>query len=995
LSKDKDTPETSSVDDASDSINKLDDVITDDKTSAGHVAHESVAETEERVESDYVDTAGDEVQDGTIIDGASIDADSLKDDFSFVTPDSSNADLGAISSSDLDEAQQDTTQAYSPSTSKKSFLALFFSGLLLTLKGLWRITKIAMLAGIVLGAFFGAAYVLKLDDKVQKQFEGKRWALPARVFARPLELYVGQRLRGDDLQKELQLLNYSFVTRTVGTGQYQRQKNKFVVQTRGFKFAEDSEIARRISIEINNGEITKLTNVESNELLTLMRLEPVLIGNFYPRHNEDRVLVRSGNVPSLLTKGLVAVEDKTFREHYGVNPKSILRALLANIKAGKNTQGGSTLTQQLVKNFYLSSERSYKRKANEAVMALLLEYHYDKDEILEAYMNEIYLGQNKKRAIHGFGLASQFYFNRPITEVKPEQIALLIGLAKGASFYDPRRNPKRATKRRNLVIDIMAREGVINKNQATQLKAQPLGVTAIAPPSVSPFPAYLELVREQLQRDYQEEDLRSEGLLIFTAMDPIVQITAEQVLSKGVARLEKAERIPKGKLNGALVLTSVQGAEIQAVVGGRNARLAGYNRALSASRQIGSLVKPAIYLAGLEAKQYHLGSSIDGGPVTVKLSKNKLWKPKNYSGKDLGMVSFESALVKSMNTPTVRIGINLGLDKVITMLHALGIEKEIQENPSLLLGAIELTPIEVQQMYHTLAASGTYTQMKAIRSVMNSYGKTLKRYPLQVKQVTGSESVYLLNHAMNKVTKEGTARYLSAVLPKWKNSAGKTGTTNKSVDSWFAGYTGQHVLSVWVGRDDNKPAGLTGASGALRVWADLIKNIQTKPFKPKRPKGIKYVKIDKRSGLLFNPSCGEFITLPFKKGTEPKKKADCMPVFDNQEYQAPQNKRPTWEIVPNKPRQVNNRQNRNNRAGSVWNGDKRVEYVAPNKPPIKEIYKNKKEADKAATRIQKQWTPPARSQPQQRAQQRPKPKPRENTSPDSDTGEWIDNLMKR
>lgn len=873
----------------------------------------------------------------------------------------------------VEDQSGERSQAYVPSSSRKSGFPLFLSILATLFRGLWRVGRIAMFIGIIVGSLIAAAYVLKLDKQVQTQFEGKRWALPARVFARPLELYEGQSLRADDLQKELQLLNYSFVTRTVGTGQYERKKNKFIVQTRGFKFAEDREISRRISIEIKKGKIETLTNVESNELLTLMRLEPVLIGNFYPRHNEDRVLIKLDDVSPLLAKGLVAVEDKRFHDHVGVNPKSIMRALLANIKAGKNTQGGSTLTQQLVKNFYLTNERSYKRKANEATMAMLLEVHYSKEEILEAYMNEIYLGQNKKRAIHGFGLASQFYFNRPINELYPEQIALLIGLAKGASFYDPRRNPKRSTERRNLVIDIMARENVIDKELAVKLKTRPLGVTKDAPPSVSPFPAYLEVVRKQLQRDYQEEDLRSEGLLIFTAMDPIIQIEAEKRVKKGVEKLEKSRRIPKNKLNAALVVSNIQGAEILAIVGDRNARLAGYNRALSASRQIGSLVKPAIYLAALESKEYTLGSSIDGGPVTVKLSTNKLWKPRNYSGKDLGMVTFESALVKSMNTPTVRIGVNLGLDKGIEMINALGVKKEIQPNPSLLLGAVQLTPLEVQQMYHTIAAGGTYTQMNSIRSVMNSYGKTLKRYPLRVKQVASPESIYLLSHAMNKITKEGTARYLKAVLPAWKNAAGKTGTTNNGVDSWFAGFTGQHVVTVWVGRDDNKPTGLTGSSGALRVWADLVKNMPTKPFKPARPKSIKYVKIDKQTGLLFNPVCSEGLILPFEKGTIPKTMSDCLPKFveDNVDFQ--NNSRPSWDTTT--------ATTGGSGKGAVWSANKPVQQVR--RAPAKNIYKSKKEADKAAKAINSQWTPPV------------KPRSNVQNSPDTDSGEWIDNLMRR
>ena len=850
----------------------------------------------------------------------------------------------------LEESEQKENKQPIEKSSSGAFSGIFFT----IVRGLWRVSRILILIAVIIGSLLAAAYVLQQDDLVRSQFEGKRWALPARVFARPLEIYEGQSLQADDFHKELQLLNYTYVTHLVGTGQFKRDKNTFIVQTRGFKFAEDQEISRRIRIDIKKGKISNLENTESKEPLTLMRLEPVLIGNFYPRHNEDRVLVKLDDVPPLLTKGLIAVEDRNYYDHFGVNPKSIARAIVANAKAGRKVQGGSTLTQQLVKNFFLSNEQSYIRKANEAVMSMLLEVHYSKDEILEAYMNEIFLGQNKQRAIHGFGLASQFYFNKPIKELRPEQVALLIGVAKGATYYNPRKHPKRAVERRNIVIDVMAREGVLEQKLASELKTRPLGVTQVAPPSVSPFPSYLELVRKQLQRDYQEEDLRSEGLLIFTSMDPVVQIEAELALKNRINKLEKSRRMKKDKLNGAMVVSSVQGAEVLAVVGGRDARFAGYNRALSASRQIGSLIKPAVYLAAL-SEGYTLGTPIDGGPVTVRLSKTKVWEPKNYSGKDMGMVSFEKALVKSMNTPTVRIGITIGLEKVIKSLHDLGLQKEVQANPSLLLGALELTPMEVQQVYQTIAAGGTYTPLTAIRSVMNSYGKALKRYPLQVKQVASEDSIYLLSHAMNKITKEGTAQYLRSILPAWKNSAGKTGTTNKNVDSWFAGFTGKHVISVWVGRDDNKPTGFTGSSGALRVWGDLVKKISTQPFKPKKPKNVRFLKVDSESGLLFNPDCGKAIVTPFLKGTEPTETSPCAApevyyeVENNLENQQSPENAPVWQRQPSP--QVNRRMNDTDRmnlnnnsvkakpkpGAKIWNGNKQLNNDGLRRPaPVKD-----------------------------------------------------------
>ena len=911
----------------SDELHGVEDIVTSDDST---VVQESAVESEPQT-TDVIDNT--------------IESNSVEITENFYTEDTAKKPTET-------ESNTESEKPVKPKNRNPIFIFFGFIGTIL--RGFWRVTRIALLIGIIIGSLFAAAYVLQQDELVRSQFEGKRWALPARVFARPLELYEGQSLKADDLHKELQLLNYSFVTHLVGTGQFKRDKNNFYVQTRGFKFAEDQEIARRIQIVIKKDKIVKLANTESEEPLTLMRLEPVLIGNFYPHHNEDRVLVKLDDVSPLLIKGLVAVEDRTYYDHFGVNPKSIIRAVVANAKAGRKVQGGSTLTQQLVKNFYLSNEQSYKRKANEAIMAMLLEVHYSKDEILEAYMNEIFLGQNKQRAVHGFGLASQYYFNKPIKELAPEQIALLIGVAKGATYYNPRRYPKRATKRRNLVIDIMAREGALEHKVVADLKARPLGVTTFSPPSVSPFPSYLELVRKQLQRDYNEKDLRSEGLLIFTAMDPVIQIQAEEVLKKRIEKLEKSRRMKKDKLNGAMVVSSVQGAEILAVVGGRDARFAGYNRALNAKRQIGSLIKPVVYLAALENKVYTLGSPIDSGPVTVRLSKTKIWEPKNYSDKTQGMVSFEQALIHSVNTPTVRIGITLGLDKVIDELHALGLQKPLQPNPSLLLGALELSPMEVQQIYQSIAAGGTYTPLTAIRSVMDSYGKALKRYPLQVKQVVSEESVYLLTNAMNKITKEGTAQYLKRALPAWKNAAGKTGTTNKNVDSWFAGFTGQHVVSVWVGRDDNKPTGFTGSAGALRVWADLIKIIPTKPFKPKRPRNVRFFKINTMTGLLHNPACGKGEVLPYVVGTEPNEVYECPPPEIYIDANLPAGGVPTWE-QGTQPNQV--APNAGPTGAKIWDGNKQL------KQPV--------------------------SQPQRQLAPPPAPAKKQ------DSGIWIDNLMKR
>jgi len=759
-----------------------------------------------------------------------------------------------------------------------------------------RVFRIVLIVGLVLGVLALVVYSMQLDEIVRKQFEGRRWALPARVFARPLELFNGQQLYADHLEQELKLLNYAAVDKTpTETGQYLRKGDNFEVVTRGFQFAEDMEPARSIKVSLARGKVTSLGLANGQEPLPLMRVEPVLIGNFYPSQNEDRVLVRIKDVSPLLINGLLAVEDKKFYEHQGVNPMAIARAMVTNLKAGQTVQGGSTITQQLVKNFYLTNERSWERKLKEALMALLLELHYSKQEILEAYLNEIYLGQDGDRAIHGFGLAAQFYFNRPIRELKSDQIALLVGLAKGAAFYNPRRFPERALERRNLVLTVMEQEGVLTSAEATEARSRSLGVSEHRPSGASPFPAYLDLVRQQLQRDYREEDLRSEGLLIFTSMDPIVQLTAEQIVIKRVQQLARANRIPKDKLSGAMIISTVQGGEVVALVGGLDVRYPGYNHALIAQRQIGSLVKPAIYLAAFEAKGKYgsLGDRVSDGPVTVKIGRNKYWQPGNYDQRFTGTMTVMQALAMSRNTPAVRVGVEVGLDKVIKMLADLGIQKDIPAYPAILLGALELTPFDVQQMYQTIAANGSYSPLKSIRSVMNvSNGKTLTRYPLTVQQVARPESVEMLNFGLHQVTTNGTAKAIQGVLPSWKDVAGKTGTTNDKKDSWFAGFSGQHVMTVWVGRDDSKPTNMTGGTGALKVWADMMKVLPSQPLKVGQSSRLVWVDVDVNTGLLFNPACGKAVKMPFIRGTQPQKLSYCA---------APQLEAPiseTGELVP-------------------------------------------------------------------------------------------------
>jgi len=720
-----------------------------------------------------------------------------------------------------------------------------------------------------------SGYTLYLDITVRAQFEGKRWALPARVYARPLELYPGMKLRPEQLLTELAMLDYHEAGELQDPGSYRHQNGEFDIVTRPFVFWDGAQPGLWLRADFDGNHLRALTDIKNDKPVTLARLDPLLIGGIYPAHNEDRVLVKLSEIPPDLINGLIAVEDRKFYSHHGIDPRGIARALVTTLRGG-GVQGGSTLTQQLVKNFFLTPERTLRRKFTEMIMALLLEMHYSKGEILEAYANEIYLGQDGNRAIHGFGLASHFYFDKPLPRLNLPQAALLVGLVRGPSFYDPRHHPERALARRNLVLQEMRDQQYITQAQYAAARSTPLGVVEKAPEGTSLYPAFVELVHRQLRRDYHEEDLRSEGLQIFTTLDPQVQLAAEHALTTRLTQLEKARRIPPHALEGAIVVTNTQNGEVQALVGGRDTRYEGFNRALDAQRPIGSLIKPAIYLTALEHPDaYTLATLLDDSPLVWHVQGTNDWEPRNYDKTFHGQVPLRTALANSYNVSTARLGLALGVQNVIDNVHRLGVDSDLTPYASSLLGADSLSPMEVAQMYQTFASGGFHVPLRAIREVLTADGQPLQHFPLSIQQVVDPAPAYLVTSALQDVVREGTAsglnRYFSADL----HIAGKTGTTNDLRDSWFAGYTGDRLGVVWVGRDDNQPTNMTGASGAMTVWGAMMARLDPEPLVPPVPDNIEQVSIDSATGLRADENCQGAISLPFIRGSAPTETAPC------------------------------------------------------------------------------------------------------------------------
>jgi penicillin-binding protein 1B len=727
-------------------------------------------------------------------------------------------------------------------------------------------------------AFAAAVFTLYLDSRVRSEFEGRRFLLPARIYARPLELLVGLRLPQPEVEQELRDLGYHDAPREGEAGWFARSGNELEIALRPFVFWDGPQPAKRLRVAFEDGKVAGLSDAQGAPV-ALARLEPLPIGGIYPAGNEDRVLVRLGQVPPHLVQALIAVEDRSFYSHAGFDPRGVARAALS--LWSDKVQGGSTITQQLVKNFFLTPERTLRRKVTELFMAVLLELHYDKHEILETYLNEIYLGQDRDRAIHGIGLAAQFYFGKQVEQLTHADAALLVGMVKGPAFYDPHRHPQRALERRNLVLRETREQGFISMEQYAAARISGLAVNRKPAMGTSPYPSFLQLVHRQLRRDYDEADLRSEGLRVFTTLDPRVQGAAETALTKRLAQYDKERRFGEPGLEGAVVVTDPQSGEVQAVVGGRDVRYRGFNRALDAARPVGSLLKPAIYLTALsEPARYTLATPVDDGPFIWKSHGAQDWEPANYDKRFHGAVPLRTALAHSYNVAAARLGTELGIERVLANVRRLGVERELQPFASALLGAADLSPLEVAQMYQTIASGGWRAPLRSIREVTTQEGRPLQRYPLKVEQAFAPEPMYLLTAAMQDVVREGTAQGLKNFLPPELAVAGKTGTTDEQRDAWFAGFTGDRLGVVWIGYDDNRVARLSGAAAALPVWGEMMAALAPEPLALAKPDRIELVWIDPQTGLRGSASCAGALELPFVQGSAPEERAPCSGAFD-------------------------------------------------------------------------------------------------------------------
>ncbi|MGR6840581.1 penicillin-binding protein 1B [Aliivibrio wodanis] len=698
-----------------------------------------------------------------------------------------------------------------------------------------------------------------LDTVVKKRFDGQLFSLPTVVYSRVLTLSPGQNISLQTVTRELDLLKYQKVRQPQRSGEYSSSSTKIELIRRPFEFQQGPEPDRHVMLYFNNEGLQKIENRTVKKQMGFLQIEPQFLGMLDADDDQQRLFLRREQFPEVMVDALLATEDRDFYQHDGVSPLAIARAIVVNAKAGRTVQGGSTLTQQLAKNLFLSRERTLWRKVREAYIALILDYRYSKDRILEAYLNEVYLGQTGGEAIHGFGLAAQVYFGRPIEELRIDQLAMLVGMVKGPSYYNPMRFPERVKDRRDLVLRMMMQEDILSPRQYEMAASRSLDVKKRASIATRQ-PAYFQQLKWELKDKAGDAYQKGEGLRVFTTLDPLSQQKAEQAIERKVPQLEK--RAGKG-LEAAMVIVDRQSGEIRAMIGGSRTGFDGFNRAINAKRPIGSLVKPAIYLSALEEPdKFSLATTLDDKAISLKGSKGTTWTPRNFDRKFRGQVPLYYAFSRSLNVPTVNLGLMVGLGKVTDTLVKLGVDaQEINQVPSMLLGSINLSPYQVAQMYQTLGNGGKKATLTALKAVVDNEGTLLYENFPRSSRVVSEQATWLTIYGMKKTVSEGTARFLNSKY-SWAKLAGKTGTSNDSRDSWYAGVDGREVVITWLGRDDNKPMKLTGSSGALRVYAEYLSMRTPEVLQLPWADKITAAKFNINTNKTLEPDCSGKAQLP-------------------------------------------------------------------------------------------------------------------------------------
>ncbi len=741
----------------------------------------------------------------------------------------------------------------------------------------FRALSIAFTVAVVL---FVLLFAWVYKQSVGK-FQLRKLSLPTRIFADYTPIRPGAPLTSDDLLEKLDRLGYRQTNAARQPGQYVARKQGIDIYTREFHHPSGAYPAEAIHVEFGRNGIETVTSLREARNVETAALEPELLTSILSDQLENRRPVALDQVPQSLQDAVVVTEDVRFWHHPGIDPLGMMRAVFRNIRAGEVAEGGSTLTQQLVKNYYLTSERTFKRKLVEAFMAVILDAKYSKKEILEAYLNDIYLGRNRSISILGVGEAAYFYFGKPVSEISVAQAATLAGMIRSPNNYSPFSDSQKSLERRNTVLVLMLRNRKIDQATYDKARAEPLPRKPFREKSgLGSIPYYVDRVLQEMDRDYGVKDVKGRGLAIYTAIDLNAQSTATETLDSSLHALEKSHpnlRRNDTPLQGVIIHVDVPSGEIRALVGGRNYDQSQFNRALSSRRQVGSLFKPFVYLTAFEpslSNQNITPATLVSDTRLPPMKRYKNWSPRNYEDSYHGTVTVREALEQSMNSASVRIGLACGIEPIVKTARTLGIQTDLDAgNPSILLGAADIPPIEMADAYSTIAREGSRMPLHTIRFVTNDSGKLLSTGDdIKAVQVFPARDTYILINIMKGVLDRGTASAARRMGFKHP-AAGKTGTTNDKRDAWFIGFTPQTLAVTWVGFDDNDPTGLSGGGAAVPMWTRYMMAVTDTQadIDFSIPGGISFAHVDETSGGLFTPMCPRSteVNEAFKSGTEP------------------------------------------------------------------------------------------------------------------------------
>jgi penicillin-binding protein 1B len=708
------------------------------------------------------------------------------------------------------------------------------------------------------------------------RFPSAPYTQPSRLYGRATRLAPGAELPPADLLAELTAEGYRprAQDRPLTPGTFHQQEGFVTVDLRRFETADGPAGGQMVEVAYQGERIARVRL--AGRPVASAELEPPLLASFYGDKVNERRPVRVSKLPPQVVRAVLAAEDSGFFNHPGISVPGIARALWADVRGGAQ-QGGSTITQQLVKNVYLSSERTLARKAKEAVLAMVLEMRYRKVTILEAYLNSIYWGRSGSANLIGLGAASRAYFGKDASELTLAEAATLAGMICAPGEYSPLEHPDSSRGRRDRVLRRMAALGWVSAGTARQAEAEPLATSPQTVEARPLAPYFADAAAAEAAARFHVDDLADSGYLLFSTLGWREQRQAEAAVAAGLtgaeARWERSRQADDEPLQASLLSVDPRDGAILAYVGGRDYAESQFDRVAQAHRQVGSAFKPVVYAAAFAEGVATPASLLRDLPVEVRFGKTS-WSPQNYDRSFRGNVTVRTALEQSLNVPTVRLAFQVGLSRIAALGHELGFAGDLAPVPALALGAVEATPRELATVYSTLAGGGTRPEIYGLAAVHDRFGEAVPGDERRAApRVLSREAAYLVTAILQGVLDRGTGQAARS-LGVHDRLAGKTGTTNDRRDSWFAGYSPDRVTVVWVGYDDNSRSHLSGNRAALPIWSHFTAGVRPAGGYPAfaQPGRIVAAEIDPATGGLATPGCPSVAREVFAAGETP---AEC------------------------------------------------------------------------------------------------------------------------